>query len=643
MNRDFLESYNRELGLLYEGAKEFAEDFPGIAERLGGLAQENMDPAITGLLEGAAFMAARVQLKLDSEFETFTDTLLDQLLPNFQAPTPSAILVQAEPAFGDEALAKGKTFAAGSYMDARYVDRDQRIACRFRLSAPLEVWPLRLSAARLNAGPAAFQAMGLDVTPNTVGGLILTFDRPGKPGTKDQTPVAGIAAESLPIYLSGDIADTVAIYEHLFKDVQRVTLRYLNRNGDPVFLPLPLDALSQVGFEPNEALFAEDTRVFRGFSLLREFFLMPQRFLGFRLGGLAAVLPRVTAPGFDIMIEMSALKSGLAPRVTAGMFKLYAAPAINLFEENCSQVKLDQRRHEYLVQADSSPASHYEVNRVLECFAYYTGMKTKVPVHPLYGLPADVTQPREALFFSTHSRPRRQGQREKRLGQAQGYSGTESFISIYEPGHLDSEDRVKRLQIRLLCSNRHLPMYLPLAEGGADFQLNDDTTIALRCIHGPTTPRESVTAQDQNAPHRATAGPVKWRLISYLAMGFLGLDNRGSRDEAAALRELMSIFADIASPVTERQLSGLKSVTSRPVTRTIRRGGGFHPARGTEITLSFDERAFEGSGVFLMGAVLDRFLAEYASVNSFTQVVIRTEQRGVIKTWAPRSGQGPLT
>lgn len=642
MNRAFLESYNRELGLLYEGAKEFSEDFPGIAERLGGLTQDNMDPAIAGLLEGAAFMAARVQLKLDSEFETFTDTLLDQLLPNFQAPTPSAIMVQAEPAFGDEGLAKGKKFAAGSYLDARYVDRDQRIACRFRLSAPLEIWPLQLTAARMAAGPAAFQALGLDVASGTVGGLVLSFRRPGAPGSKEKPQVAAIAAESLPIYLSGDMADTIAVYEHLFKDVQRVTLRYLNRNGDPVFLPLSPDALSQLGFDPDEALFAEDTRVFRGFSLLREFFLMPQRFLGFRLGGLDAVLPKVTAAEFDILIEMSTLKAGLAPRVTADMFKLFAAPAINLFEENCSQVKLDQRRHEYLVQADSSPASHYEVNRVLECYAYYTGLKTKVPVHPLYGLPADVTQPREALYFSTHTRPRRLGQREKRLGQAQGYSGTESFISIYEPGHLDSEDRVKRLQIRLLCSNRHLPMYLPIAQGGADFQLNDDTTIALRCIHGPTTPRESITVQDQNAPHRATAGPVKWRLISYLAMGFLGLDNRGSRDEAAALRELLSIFADIASPVTERQLSGLKSVSSRPITRTIRRGGGFHPARGTEITLTFDERAFEGSGVFLMGAMLDRFLAEYASVNSFTQVVIRTEQRGVIKSWPPRSGQGPL-
>ncbi|MDZ4393633.1 type VI secretion system baseplate subunit TssF, partial [Cypionkella sp.] len=122
----------------------------------------------------------------------------------------------------------------------------------------------------------------------------------------------------------------------------------------------------------------------------------------------------------------------------------------------------------------------------------------------------------------------------------------------------------------------------------------------------------------------------------------LGLDNRGSRDEAAALRELLTLFTDVSAQVTERQLQGLKAVTSRPVTRTIQRAGGYHAARGTEVTLRFDERAFEGSGVFLLGAVLDRFFAEYASINSFTQLVLTSDQRGTIKSFPPRTGQGPL-
>lgn len=641
MNRAFLEAYNRELALLYEGAKEFAADFPGIAERLGGLTQDNLDPAVAGLLEGAAFMAARVQLKLDSEFKTFTSELLDQLLPNFMAPTPSAILVQAEPNFADDELAKGKTFAAGSYLDARYVDRDQRISCRFRLSGPLTLWPLKLTNARFVAGPTAFQAMGLDVAHGTAGGLILSFQWPSGAKQKGKL-VSQIELDCLPVHILAELAEAISIYEHLFTNTLRLTLRYLDQRGDPAFLRLDPDALEQVGFDDDEAIFPEDTRVFRGFTLLREFFLFPQKFLGFRLKGLRKILAQIQGAEFDILVEMDAVRPSLPPRVTAQHFQLYAAPAINLFEEYCSQVRLDTLRHDYLVQADSSPPSHYEVHRVVEVFAYFADVKNKVAVHPLYGLPTDVGQPRQALYFTTAQRPRRLNAKEKRFGQAHGYTGTETFISIYEPGHLDSDERAKRLQIKLLCSNRHLPQYLPIAQGGADFRLNDDTSLPLRCIAGPTQPKESVAELEASAPHRTTAGPVHWRLISFLSMNVLGLDNRGSRDEAAALRELLLLFTDVSSQVSERQLQGLKAVSSRPVVRTIRRVDGYHAARGTEVTLRFDERAFEGSGVFLIGAVLDRFMAEYASINSFTQVVIASEQRGAIKTWPPRTGQGPL-
>src|SRR6476660_6165567 len=104
MDRQFLDLYNRELALLLEQAGEFAEEYPGIAERLGGLAGERMDPMVGGLLEGAAFLAARVQLKLRHEFPEFTNNLIEQLLPNYLAPTPSALLAGVVPTYSDPAL-----------------------------------------------------------------------------------------------------------------------------------------------------------------------------------------------------------------------------------------------------------------------------------------------------------------------------------------------------------------------------------------------------------------------------------------------------------------------------------------------------------------------------------------------------------
>ena len=64
--------------------------------------------------------------------------------------------------------------------------------------------------------------------------------------------------------------------------------------------------------------------------------------------------------------------------------------------------------------------------------------------------------------------------------------------------------------------------------------------------------------------------------------------------------------------------------------------------QGTDESFKVGLRADLSGRDGINAAVLDRFLADYASVNSFTQVVIRSDQRGVIKTWAPRTGQGPL-
>ena len=75
MNREFLDLYNTELQLLNEQARQFAEEYPGIAERLGGILEDRVDQLVGGLLEGAAFLAARVQLKLKHEFPEFTANL----------------------------------------------------------------------------------------------------------------------------------------------------------------------------------------------------------------------------------------------------------------------------------------------------------------------------------------------------------------------------------------------------------------------------------------------------------------------------------------------------------------------------------------------------------------------------------------
>lgn len=646
MDREFLDLYNRELSLLYEQAGDFAEQYPGIAERLGGLVRDRGDPMIAGLLEGAAFLAARVQLKLQHEFPEFTANLLEQLVPNFLAPTPSAMLVKAQPPYGDAALRAGRKVARGAYFDATYRERERGVSCRFRLCSDISLWPfdLRSTEYYVTAGP--LQALGIPVGRDAVAGLRLSLTHRTAAAVEDEITdeaartkpefwFSGCRTEELPVYLTGAEDDAVAIYEQIIGNCIEVYVRYLDDFGDPVAIKLPAGAVTQIGFEEEDSLFPIDNRVFRGSELLREYFTFPRKFLGFKLRRLREIMPRLRAKSIDIVLAFDQQNSRLAAAVEPKAFSLYTAPAVNLFEKTSDRIAIRSNEHEYHVVPDRSRYLDYEPHRVLEVFAHFAGARDKVALRPLYsGSVGPASDASNRIYYTVRRLQRRRTIEEKAQGATSDYVGTDMFISILEQGKKSAVE----LSIRALCSNRHLTEHLPIGQGGADFHFLDDVSLPLTCVSGPTRPREPIVSHLRTRREVASVGRIAWRLINMLSLNNLGLVERGAGKNAAALREMLLLFADAAEDATERKIRGVRSVDSRPVVRRMRERAGSGAARGNEISITLDEKAFEGSGVFLLGAVLERFFADYAGFNFFTQAVISTTERGEIMRWPPRMG-----
>jgi type VI secretion system protein ImpG len=108
------------------------------------------------------------------------------------------------------------------------------------------------------------------------------------------------------------------------------------------------------------------------------------------------------------------------------------------------------------------------------------------------------------------------------------------------------------------------------------------------------------------------------------------------------LRELLRLYADVYDADQRIQVEGLRSVKSQAITRRLPGGGPMTFARGLEIRLTCNETAFEGSGAFLIGAVLSEFFAKYVSLNSFTETVLETTERGEIMRWPSILGKKQL-
>jgi len=646
MNREFLKLYEQELSLLREQAAEFAEEYPGVAERLGGLLEDNIDPMIRGLLEGAAFLAARVQLKLKHEFADFTTNLIDQLAPHYLAPTPSFVLVQASPKFGDPALREGRTIARGAIFDATYREAQRNVACRFTLATPITLWPFDIVKADYLTGPAALQALIPGAGAECVACLRLqltvraaarSVDEPAdkEAQTRPDLRFSSCRVTALRFHLLGQEPDAVALYEQLFAHCRGVYFRMLDSFGDPLVTPGQPGMIRQIGFEEKEALIPNDNQLFRGFDFLRDYFAFPRRFLGFDLIDLGAVAPRLAAKTVDIVAAFDEVKPQLAAAVRKEFFALYAAPGVNLFEKTLDRIPVRSNQYEFAVIPDRSRLLDFETNRVTRVFAHIPGAPQKVPVEPLYS--ATAARSATGLSYTIRRLPRRRTIEEKKYGPVSNYAGTDVFLSLGERSDPDELLRVAELSVEALCTNRHLAEHLPVGESGADFRFLDDVELEARCIAGPTPAREPHLTALEGKATGASTGEVAWRLISMLSLNHLGLVDRDG-DGAKRLRETLILFADMADSATDRKIRGVRDLSARPIVRRLRQPQGAAAARGLEITVVLEDKAFEGSGAFLLGAVLDRFFAEYVAINHFTQTVVRTPERGEIMRWPPRIG-----
>jgi type VI secretion system protein ImpG len=189
----------------------------------------------------------------------------------------------------------------------------------------------------------------------------------------------------------------------------------------------------------------------------------------------------------------------------------------------------------------------------------------------------------------------------------------------------------KQLGINTLCTNRDLSLHIPIGQRDSDFVLESGAPIqAVRCVAGPTTPRPS-----------AADGDPTWRLINHLSLNYLSITDSANGGGAAALRELLLLYGDGSEPIVRKQIDGVLSVTSQSVTRRLPIAGPVAFGRGIEVTLTLDENAFEGMGVFLLGSVLEHFFAKYVSINSFSETVLKSIQRKEVVRWPAKLGRRP--
>ena len=622
MDPRLLRHYNLELQHLREMGAEFARQFPKIAARLGMEGIEVADPYVERLLEGSAFIAARVQLKLEDEFPRFTQRLQQILYPHALQPVPSMLIAQLRPNLDEPKLAEGVTIARHTALTGRK-PTGEATACEFRTGHDVTLWPLEVTQVRYQSHAPDLRVAGLPYARKIKGLLRIGLKTTGG------LTFAQLALDRLRIYFGG--VDDTAFQLHELVTGNALGLLVSAPQAGVAPVDLSTESIAMVGMDDDEALLPMTPRSFHGHRLLQEYFAFPQRFLFADLEGLSQVLPRYAESEIELTLLLSTGDASLEQRVSAENVLLNCTPAVNLFERRADRILVTEDQHDFHVVPDRGRPLDFEVHSVLDLKGYASGNDREQRFYPLYaayhGEPAE-----QQAYYTLWREPRRLSDRRKREGHRSSYVGREVYAALVDPQEAPYRQDLRQLAFHTLCTNRDLPLIMPVGGSRSDFTLEIAAPVeSVRCVKGPTRP--------DSPGMEASAG---WQLLNQLSLNYLSLLDTSSADGAAALRALCRASVRSNDAAGHNQVNGLLRVASKSVVRRLPMSGPIAFGRGLAVELSFDELAFQGASAYLLGTVLDRFLARHASINSFVQTELISTARGVIARLPPRCGTQPI-
>lgn len=607
MRDDLLLYYERELTFLRHMGAEFAEKYPKIASRLVLEQDKCEDPHVERMLEAFAFLAARVHLKIDDEFPEITEALLTVLYPHYLRPIPSMSVVEFEldPKQGN--LSSGLLIPRGSMLYSAPVNG---VPCKYRTCYDTTLWPLRVTEAQWRS-PDRFQA---PIKSDAVAALRVelrcfqdvTFDK--------------LDLRSLRFQLNGEGALVNSLYELLCGKCTQIVIRDATTGSRVKPIWLEPDRLRPVGFEENEGALPYPLRSFLGYRLLQEYFAFPDKFFSFELSG----LEQMAQAGFKDRAEIIFLVSRferterqqvLEIGVSDKTVRLNCTPIINLFPQTAEPILLSHTTYDYPIVPDVSRQDSLEIFSVDEVVSVDPGSHEPIVFEPFYSYRHKTMREKKQTFWHAMRRPTT-----RRNSEA-----IDVHLSLVDLSAKPIRPNVDTVTVRLTCTNGDLPSRLPFGSERGDLELEGAAPIKrIVMLRKPTGTIRPPTGRN-----------ALWRLISHLSLNYLSLVEDG-RD---AFQHILRLYNFTDSAHIQKQIEGITHLESARHYARVISEHGISFARGTRVRMDLDEEQFVGGGVYLFASVMERFMALYVSLNSFSQLVVGTTQRReVLQQWPPRAG-----
>ena len=595
LEESLLERFRDELTYFRRAGARFAKRHPRVAKRLQLNDGPSPDPHVERLIEAVAFLTGKLQHNLESELPDVTNALLATVYPHFAQPVPAMAIAQFSPDEGGAGMTTGLEVPLHTklYLETSF----QRRTCRFRTCYPLTLWPIEVSQAGFESPNAfAFLAGNRDYA-NVQSVLRIRLK-------SNSEAFSVLQPDKLRFYIDGESRTVGALYNLLTTSLHSVYTvpagQYPGRGARP-----QASQLRPCGFSEDEVVLPTHANGLRGYSLLQEYFSLPEKFLFVELD---EILSEGAGEELDVLFLFDSAprrKLSVAPET----FRLGCSPVVNLFEKVSEPIYVDGKRSEYLLVPDARWERTTEVHSIdMVNASLQSDPEAEGHMFPLYGI--GHKSDAGAIYWDARRRPSR----------TEDMPGSDVWLGFVDAQLQRQLPEQRTLRAHMLCTNRDLASHIDKGEG---MYIEDGPHARVEFITRPTPQTEP-----------PMQGEAAWRLVSHLSLSHTGLPEGETGVEA--LREQLRLYAFASEISIEPQLQSIVGMRKETVALRADDNAWRGFCRVQRITLTIDEERFGGVSPVMLGHVLSAYFGLHASVNVFTQLVLESVQReGAWYIWPP--------
>ena len=473
-NKNLLKYYQEEISFLRDEGKNFASEYPEIAQKLDiSNSVMSADPHTERMIESFAFMIASIRSKIECNTNNISRYISEALYPGLNNVFPSCSIIQFKQNNNTNIIDTIK-FDKGTKLQVS-INEDYEYLMSTLYS--INIYPIQIDKIYIN------DKLQLNIEISILSGTI-----------------ENLKIDNLLFHInSKTLNDALELYNLLFYKNNNI---YLNINN--VLYDIPNDYIQLCGFSENETTVPIPRFFNYSFQMIKDLLLYPQKFLFFRILNLNKIFISnniTNINNFTVIFQIDRKIS-----VSNNSILINSVPAVNLFPCTTEAFRMDGTKDFYKLVPSHAYKNNMEIHSINSLHLINKDNGEDIEIPKYFNIcESNIIEKHDLYWLQAHNINMREN---------------ETYVSIIDTNVNPNREYLDIVYAKTLCINKISAKYVSLSSPIDLLQSvnNKVTNTSVRNVaHFISEPSEIIRNSITNNDN--------WKLLQYLSFNKISKNN----------------------------------------------------------------------------------------------------------------------